>query len=543
MTNDQPYPEPAADVQPVIIFVDSNILQQFIGMDSFPWKRISDAKAISVLVPQNVVREIDKHKNQGNSRVAHKARAANSIFKKILEQPERKLVVRTSSPHVTVAIAPRGDPTFKPPGWDSPNLDDQILAEVLRFRHSNPQACVYFMTGDTIPRMTADDLDIACIVPPEDARLPPETDERDKKLNQLQRELEDLRKAAPKILVRIDTKLQDEIGELVLHSVNYPSLTKKQIHDLIARAKSRIPLERKEDILREPIRSKPAAFAALAALAALDKWVPPLESTVDDYLRKYPQWATELEKRLVSLHRRLTFMSSATSFTLELSNDGTVPAHDAMFELRAIGGFYLLPDDHEGARLEVAAAAMMLAADYELVFIGDKGESGLRPEFLATHRKSGVQLMVEVKSRHRPGVMAFQPNKPRVVPNSCNVEGLIRDALAKNPSEPLLIFIDLNIPALQEDTTAVRAELQGCWETLQKEERNDGFPAIGIFFCNDISPWYVDIDLPEGGNAWCYAMTSPNRHGINAMPMLTTFARAFQQRLTLPTDFPDGDGQ
>lgn len=200
----------------------------------------------------------------------------------------------------------------------------------------------------------------------------------------------------------------------------------------------------------------------------------------------------------------------------------------------------------QGARFEAAVAALMLASGYELEFCDERGP-GKHPEFIATPKQGGSKLAVEAKSRHRPGILGFRSNEKPAVPASIDIDGLLRDALNKNPSEPLLVFIELNLPTVIDPRLAqdVYEELNCAWTAAQNQYGPEGFPAIGVVFYNDTSPWYLSASLPHGDNKvpiWAIILwPDTNRHNFDAKPLLTRIAEGCGQRLTIPQDFPSPD--
>ena len=59
----------------------------------------------------------------------------------------------------------------------------------------------------------------------------------------------------------------------------------------------------------------------------------------------------------------------------------------------------------QSARYEVAVAAIMARAAFEIEFLDDKNVEEKHCEFIATHKGSGFEFGVEAKSRVRPGVL------------------------------------------------------------------------------------------------------------------------------------------
>lgn len=195
------------------------------------------------------------------------------------------------------------------------------------------------------------------------------------------------------------------------------------------------------------------------------------------------------------------------------------------------------PNQFQGARFELAVGAMMLTAGYELQFLNDKGP-GQRVEFVGIHKTSGSKLAVEAKSKHRPSVMGFERHRPLTVPSKGNVNDLVRAAVLKDSTEPLLIFTEVNVPFLGNQADALATEFRDCWTEVVSEEWPNGFPAVGVIFYNDASPWFEANDVPDGPFIWCAGHSAPNRHRFDGDTLLSQVLGAISQRCNIPEEFP-----
>ena len=98
----------------------------------------------------------------------------------------------------------------------------------------------------------------------------------------------------------------------------------------------------------------------------------------------------------------------------------------------------------QGARYEVAVAAILIRAGFELEWLRDT--SRRLPEFVA-RRGREIAIAVEAKSRHRPGVLGQTGNQPSPDLVEADLARLHRDALTKEiDGRPYLIFLDMNLP-------------------------------------------------------------------------------------------------
>jgi len=100
----------------------------------------------------------------------------------------------------------------------------------------------------------------------------------------------------------------------------------------------------------------------------------------------------------------------------------------------------------QGARYELAAAAIIMRSGFDVRFL-DKTETSVKHcEFIATHRTKEIQVGVEAKSRKRPGSI-HEPGSFSLSKDARGLENLIRQAKEQRPSDlPFLIFVDLNMP-------------------------------------------------------------------------------------------------
>lgn len=104
-------------------------------------------------------------------------------------------------------------------------------------------------------------------------------------------------------------------------------------------------------------------------------------------------------------------------------------------------------EGYQGVRYEIAVVAIFARIGCKISFIENHLNTEKHPEFYAEFPNGNLKIAVEVKSKHRPGVIhqSGEPNisnlkKTRIVP-------LINDALKQNPGNvPFIIFVDINQP-------------------------------------------------------------------------------------------------
>jgi hypothetical protein len=107
------------------------------------------------------------------------------------------------------------------------------------------------------------------------------------------------------------------------------------------------------------------------------------------------------------------------------------------------------PFEFQGAKYEIAVAGLYVRAGFTIEWINDSRRK--RPEFIARHKSTGEALVVEAKSRHRPGVLR-RPGAERVEQASADLDGLLAAALQKETDGlPYAIYLDANLPLAGPD--------------------------------------------------------------------------------------------
>jgi len=162
-------------------------------------------------------------------------------------------------------------------------------------------------------------------------------------------------------------------------------------------------------------------------------------------------------------------------------------------------------DQFQGSRYEVAVAAIFVRAGFEVKFVAAEG-SKKRCDFIAHDPATGIDIAVEVKSRHRAGVLGQPGQIEEAKAVRGDVEGLINDALEQNPGNmPFMIFIDVNVPPVPGIPIQERAWFRDIWDSMQSvpapaPTRPD--EANALVFTNFAYHW--DGSKPTSGTEYLY---------------------------------------
>lgn len=162
-------------------------------------------------------------------------------------------------------------------------------------------------------------------------------------------------------------------------------------------------------------------------------------------------------------------------------------------------------DQFQGARYEIAVAAIFCRLGYNIEWLDDRNAENKHPEFIAT--KEDKRIYVEAKSRHLEGVHnkrgSFNETKAL---KSSGWGGLINKALQKQvPSGyPYIVFIDMNaingdgiLPNWIKDVRKTLAK-----QHLKKYEGKEA-PFTSIIFTN-YSYHYQGLNHAEKGVCFSY---------------------------------------
>lgn len=146
-------------------------------------------------------------------------------------------------------------------------------------------------------------------------------------------------------------------------------------------------------------------------------------------------------------------------------------------------------NQYQGARYEIAVAAIFARLGCDIMFLDEKERSTIKHcEFVAAHQETGVSVAVEAKSRHRLGVLHTQGIKEAERLLKGDVQRLLNRALRQNPGDrPFMIFVDINSPP----TPGVRMEQKQWFKDIKRMMRGYGTPTPevphphnGIVFTN-----------------------------------------------------------
>jgi hypothetical protein len=330
----------------VTVFVDTNFFLQLRDLEELPWAEVSDETELSVMVPRVVQGEIDKLKQDGNSRRSKRARKASSLLRRIIHSADATLVVREANPRVLLGFPPpaaQGIP--RPSTLDPLRADDQIVAEVLDYSVAHPSEDVFLLTNDIGPMLTARHHNVRFVEVPEGWLLKPEPDERDKTIQDLKRRLDTLERTHP--ILEISAWKQDcQINTLKEEIPLFETLPERIIDQLVDEICERCPMADEFGLFGTELLLRRTAALGRGRHC---RYTQPTEDEIRTYREvDYPVWLNRVREFLVDAPRQLNGRTHSTNIQLRIRNSGTVPANNAVVEFEAGGDVLIQASETRG---------------------------------------------------------------------------------------------------------------------------------------------------------------------------------------------------
>lgn len=159
--------------------------------------------------------------------------------------------------------------------------------------------------------------------------------------------------------------------------------------------------------------------------------------------------------------------------------------------------------EYQGARYEISIAAIFARLNCKIDWQNDKPEniSKKHCEFIATHLPTNLSIAIEVKSKHRAGVIHMPGSYTEKDLAKGNIKKLLKEALTQNPGDiPFMIFIDLNTPSTPGIPFDNKPWVKDVQEALNGifPNPNDENPCSAIFITNYSYHYQTDKDSQSG---------------------------------------------
>jgi hypothetical protein len=241
-----------------------------------------------------------------------------------------------------------------------------------------------------------------------------------------------------------------------------------------------------------------------------------------------------------------------------MPNGPMAACNNLYYDLYTVDDNSLLDDDllarlkhreqFQGALHELFAEASCLRAGFTIIRENEKDPNRRHVEFVAVHKSTGQHVLVEAKSRHRAGVLAHPG--PRDVKPDLRFRRLINDAVAKDPNNPLAIFVDTNLPPdrthrfyTPRSTNPMVPSIS--MSALMEKVRKDygGVDPYNFLVFSNHPQHYSEDDEVAPANRWAGFISQNTRVPIYHQQALFDLFKAVNLYGNVPTNFPPDRNQ
>lgn len=356
------------------LFIDTNFFIQCKKYDQIDWNidELENVGEIVIMIARPVLSEIDRHKQDGNTRRAKRARAANSLFRQMLangkelvsEVGDKQVIFRFAQPYkiqdLKVAV----------PELDVDRNDDELVATAKMYQQQNPDIDVRVLTQDTGMVISADRCELPYIMTPDDWNLPPEKDDRDKKITELEDKVRTLSQQFPII----------EISEPVL-SEKSPVVLSELTDDIVGKL---------EDYIRQlyPLKSGSLGGGIVKKdllSGVFGQFIPPTAEEISKYEERYKQWLVNYREWLTDVYDVICEREALYSVEFSLSNSGGAPVEYLHLEISTHGNIEMAPLSYTEEEEELALPEPLYPPSPSKgrpVWSLDQGLAGIQPSLV-----------------------------------------------------------------------------------------------------------------------------------------------------------------
>jgi uncharacterized protein YchJ len=199
-------------------------------------------------------------------------------------------------------------------------------------------------------------------------------------------------------------------------------------------------------------------------------------------------------------------------------------------------------DQFQGAMHELFVEATCLRAGFSIIREEHEGLKPKNVEFIALHKSTQQHISVEAKSRHRSGVMG-RSGAPEAAADT-RFGRLINDATAKDPHNPLAIFVDTNLPPERAESfyTPISCNPMIMSKKISRlaslVQSRDGVDPYNLLIFTNHPQHYSLGDAAAPKDHWAAIISNNPRVQVFKANALTDLLKALDLYGNIPTDFP-----
>jgi PIN domain len=325
-----------------IIFIDTNILIHFKYFLDIKWNEIVGSATAIIIITSPVLNELEKLKYDTNIKKQERA-------KKITKKLEELIISESDTARITDYVSirllleePKSD-LFEELNLDPSIQDHRIIASAYEYKRKNPAEEIMIISDDISLRLTSKKYSIDVTKLSEDLMLEPGNDERDKKIANLTKELNTLKKTIPDVNITYENQLT--FKEYVLKKPD-----KELSEDMILKWMSELKL-------KYPEKQMPKLSANGINNQELVKLITNIPfSDNEKYYKKYNEELATFYNKYIE-YQKFTYRAKSTKnyvifLDLYVNNNGFAPAKGLDIILHFPDGFELYDDKEMKSKIK-----------------------------------------------------------------------------------------------------------------------------------------------------------------------------------------------
>jgi len=322
----------------VILFIDTNAFLQMRDLKDISWRDLfGDAVTVDLMVAPRIIDELDNQKVGTSDRRRTRSKSALKLIDDAANELRHTLTIRSGPPvEVRLVLYPGGKFDWDAyPILDQTSADDQLVAAALAFGNG---ALVF--SHDRGPRIRARLSGIAAPEPLDDWMLPPEKTDDQRRVGQLERDLERALSTKPNILAEFEGVI-DTTRELNLYIPVVKGLDPSYVEALSDSYLNAHPMES----LNRPQPSRLYPFHYGISSDAIDR-----------YEEDYRGFKTSVRQYFATLHEEVVRQGHVVSVLYNIRNDSGTSAASLRVEfvLRGEGRILADREDTKGLYGDIA---------------------------------------------------------------------------------------------------------------------------------------------------------------------------------------------
>lgn len=327
----------------IVFFLDTNLFIQCLDLKQINWNEILDCDEILLLVTQAVNKEINNHKNDGNSRRAKRARKAYSLFKELLKCYPQSILLTKNNPPVRIEFLPKIKITTDfPTLLDITQTDDRIIAEAIEYKKNNPNDDIFLLTNDTSMMFTAKSCNLEYKEIPENWFLKPENDSNQKRIIALEKQNKDLLNKLPQIKILAKDKFNNSVQNICINVLKFKNFKESDIDIFLNSVKCKFPMtldfsEQKSTNQKIPFKIK--NLNNMSKVSGIKyEYIPPSDVEILNYREeRYFDWIEKVERYFRSVPKYLEENTRFYELDFILTNEGNIFAENVIVDIELLG--------------------------------------------------------------------------------------------------------------------------------------------------------------------------------------------------------------